>query len=271
MTHQIIAEAEFNHQRYVIRSSRSGFGWIVLATIMLVPAFLSAIGIWLMALFERDSLNLTSTPSIITGIVNISLALMITMNIALYLVVILITVALASNSINRERVGRTWDVLLLTNISARQLVWGKWRGSVDALLGDHMMIGLLRLGLVGMTFVFSYNTLHGETLPRAITHVLPLTFIMFAFTVLDAAFTAALGIAGSLSTANRTVTGTLIVTTRIAGFVLAAVYYWLVVRSINQGATYLVVGCAGLLIFALVIWLTLRVAQVLAVRGQVSP
>ena len=47
---------------------------------------------------------------------------MITMNIALYIVVILISLALSANSISREHTGKTWDILVLTNIDANTLI-----------------------------------------------------------------------------------------------------------------------------------------------------
>ncbi|HRF99264.1 MAG TPA: hypothetical protein PLZ51_28825, partial [Aggregatilineales bacterium] len=50
--------------------------------------------------------------------------------------------------ITRERKGQTWDVLVLTNVDARQIVLGKWWASLVALWGDHAMIGFLRVGLV---------------------------------------------------------------------------------------------------------------------------
>jgi len=73
----------------------------------------------------------------------------ITMNIALYMVVTLITVALAANSISREKTNKTWHVLLLTNVDARSLVLCKWYASSKSLRGDHLMIILLRLGFMG--------------------------------------------------------------------------------------------------------------------------
>lgn len=47
-------------------------------------------------------------------------------------------------SIARERTGRTWESLLLTNIDSRQLVLGKWWGAFCVVWRDVLLVSVLR-------------------------------------------------------------------------------------------------------------------------------
>jgi hypothetical protein len=280
-TRNRIARAEFRHQRHVIKTSRSGTLWIVLAVVMLLPGLLMSLVLFATTLVDRppyftqEPLRLFVGYTETTGdyVAMIGVAAMVTMNVALYLVVILITLGLSANSVAREKLNRTWDVLLLTNVDAREMVRGKWWASLKALNGDHAMIGILRLGLVGFLIgVFASKlpqTPHG--LPTGITYVLPLALVVIAFTAIDAAFTAALGIAGALSDFPGAVTAALIFTVRAFGIALAVAFFWTVIEMMFDGGPYLLVALGGLGLFVLMTWLTLLMAQKVAVWGQVSP
>ena len=280
-TRNTIARAEFRHQRYVIKTSRSGTLWIVLAVVMLFPGLLMALVLFASALVDRPPYFTQEPVRLFLGhtetsgdyVAMIGVVAMVTMNVALYLVVILITLALSAHSIAREKLNRTWDVLLLTNVDAREMVRGKWWASVKGLNGDHAMVGLLRLGLVGFLIGVSASKLPPAPLglPTGIAYVLPLGLVVVAFTTIDAAFTAALGIAGALSNFPGAVTTALIFTVRLFGIALAIVFFWVLVEMMFDGGPYLLVALGGLGGFMAMTWLTLVMAQKIAVWGQVSP
>lgn len=272
-TQNIIARAEFRHQRYVIESSRSGRGWIILAVLMLLPALLMSIilfGVGLVGGNLYMFLNWDDSP--FGQIAPLGIITFVTMNIALYLVVTFITVGLSANSITRERSNKTWDVLLLTRVDAQQLVLGKWWASLMSLWGDHLMVGLLRLGALGWVVAMYYNQLPQPPfgLPPGIVHMTALTLIMAAFTIIDAAFTAALGIAIPLSNFSGPVTTALVVGVRSALIVTGVFFAERVRRALVYQQPYVLVALAGLVLFALATWAALRWAQMTAVRGQVS-
>ncbi len=266
-----IAKAEFRHQRHVINTSRSGLIWIVLASLMLIPGMLFGLGLFGAVLLniELPDVDQFSTTGQIVGIL---VAMLITMNVALYLVVILITLGLSARSITREKTGGTWDALVLTNIDARTIVLGKWWASLRALWGDHLMVALLRLGFLGMTlpFIKSQVTDIPFDLSFALAYVLPATVMIFVYTAFDAAFTAALGIAMPLSGAAGSVIGTLAIGLRIFATILLAVLAINTLRSMALGDPWLLMLGVWLVVFGVCIAITLRVAEFLAVRGQVS-
>lgn len=280
-TQNTIALAEFRHQRYIIRTSRSGTLWIVLALVMLLPGLLMSLLLFATTLVDRP-LYFTQEPvRLFMGhtetsgdyVAMIGVVAMVTMNVALYLVVILITLALSAHSISREKLNRTWDVLLLTNVDAYAVVRGKWWASFKALNGDHAMVGILRLGLVGFLIGVSASKLPPTPfgLPTGIAYVLPLGLIVIAYTVIDAAFTAALGIAGALSSFPGAVTSALILTVRVFGIILAIAFFWTLADTLFNGGPYLLVALGGLGVFMVLTWVTLLMAQKIAVWGQVSP
>ena len=270
----IIAQAEFRYQRYVIDTSRSPGGWIVMALLLLAPAIIMSLILFVVGLLGNSIDPFLSAPSTLVGrLIEIGMIALVTMNIALYLVVILITLGLSSNSITREHKSKNWDILLLTNVNSRQLVWGKWWASMHALWGDHVMVGLLRLGAVGGLVAFHANRLPpgiGGLSPET-THLLILTVIMIAFTIIDAAFTTAMGVAIPLSNWSGTVIFATVLGIRAFTFA-AALWFANEIRLalINDGP-YVLIAIVGLSAFVFGTWLALKLAQIIAVRSHVSP
>lgn len=270
----VIAQAEFRHQRYLINTSRSANGWIIAAVLMLAPAAIVSVILFGIGLFGGSIAPFLGVGEGILGrIAYMGGIMLLTMNIALYLVVILITMGLSSNSITREHDSKNWEVLLLTNVDSEQLVWGKWWASMQALWGDHLMLFVLRLGLVGGLVAF-----HSDRLPDGmfglsptITHLAILTVIMFLFTIIDAAFTTAMGVAVPLSNFPGAVVFALVLGIRAFTFLVA---FWFAdqirLALINDGP-YLMIALVGLASFLFGTWLSLRLGQVIAVRSHVSP
>jgi ABC-type Na+ efflux pump permease subunit len=276
----VIARAELRHQWYVMAKSRSGAGWIALATIMLLPAFLTGLAFFVAALIGDGGALLNGRAfegdqeGIGPRLLSLGITLLVTMNVALYAVVTMVTVGLAGNSITRERHGRTWDALLLTNIDARQIVLGKWWATLMALWGDHLMIGLLRIGLIAYLLVaFSEVIPTVGDLPHSLAYLLPLAAITLLFTAVDTAFSAALGVAVPLSNFPTPITAAIVLAARVLGMIAGFYLFWVMGQTISDGGglRYLIPAAIGLCGFALLTYVALRAAQWVAVRGEVSP
>ena len=268
-----IAKAEYRHQRFLITNSRSGLGWILLAVGMLAPAFIASV-----YYFGTRFTNAEVSPffdvrfgSIWDQLLGVGTLFMLTMNVALYVVVILITVALAANSISREKRSKTWDTLLLTNIDSRKIVMGKWWASLRSIWGDHTMLMILRLGLVGYALNIA-NPTAPDGFTAITAYVLPLTVASILFTIVDAMFSCALGVALPLSPLSNAVTGSIGLSVKLATMIVSGgvfLYTMLLIRNQN-GFDYLLLIALALLAYSLVTWIMLYVAQYIAIRGQVS-
>lgn len=277
VSHNVIALAELRYQRHVIRTAQSGPAWIALALAMLAPALLTAlISILLAAMNATVGVDSIDLPALETGIrldsllgslTDIGVAALFVMNIALYFVVVLVTMGLANRSVTRERDNRTWDVLRLTHVSARQIVWGKFWGSLMAMWGDHMILVVLRLGMVAMVLLGA---------PKAfnLPYLIYLGLFLLAFTVLDAALSIALAISSSVGGASASVTLPILLTLRFVLMLLVMVGFP-VLMFIMMGADLprlLLVTLVLLAVMVLLTVVTLWVGQALAAHvGLVSP
>lgn len=262
---------ELNHQWYVMEKSRSGRMWILLAVLMLLPALLTSLVMFVGAMF----FNLSIPPiPLINGqspsLLAVGQALLLVMSIALYVVVMLVSFGLATNSITREKRGKTWDNLILTNISARQLVIGKWWASLQALNGDHVVVGLLRLGLVAWVVVgFRDRMLAPEPLS------IPVALILFAllvviFTLIDAMFNTALGIAVMMLDSTSAIGASIFLAVRSAVVMYGVWLFVSIVRRLydSSGTVFFWHGMLGMILLGLMLMLTLWVAQWIAVRNS---
>ncbi len=77
-----------------------------------------------------------------------------TRELALYLIWIVHAVTAVrcitagANAISREHVGQTWDALVLTGVSARQILFGKWRAALYRVRGWALALGVIRLAML---------------------------------------------------------------------------------------------------------------------------
>jgi hypothetical protein len=271
-----VAQAELRHQRHVITTSRSGRGWIILSVLMLAPAALAALILIFGGLLELSlEVDFLAGGSLVEWGVELSLVMLITMNFALYFVVTMVTFALSANSITREKQNRTWDTLLLTNLDARRIVWGKWWASLQSLWGDNLMVGFLRLGLAGWFIMEHAHRLEPGPfgLSPGLTYVPVLLLLALAYTAFEAAFTAALGVAAPLSGWPTSVTVAAALGARLTAVVVGSVVLLGVLRLIihSSGFTFLPLALSGLVLLAVITMVTLWLAQIVAVRGEVSP
>lgn len=199
-TQHPVAQAELKYQWHIIESGRAGTLWIILAYVLLVPAAIASLVFFVGGLLNQfipGGIHLLRDDSAaLLG--SLGATLLVAMNLALYLVLTMITLALASNSISREKRGKTWDNLLLTGVDARQIVWGKWWATLAAMRGDHVAAALLRLGIVA----WGVTVMGGEALyqpiipflPTMLSYIVAGALLLVGYAVVDAALTAALGL-----------------------------------------------------------------------------
>jgi hypothetical protein len=257
-----IVNAEFHHQRFVIQRGRVGFIWIILAGVMVLPALLISlayiIGAFLSPIFPQAS----EVVSLALGAMPSALWLAI-MTVAMYPVVTLVTFGLSANSVRREKTGHTWDHLRLTELNPQQIVIGKWWASLRALNGDHGMVMVLRFGFsAAFVMVLHDMIITPFGLPAEWT-ILPLLLIITAiFSFLDAGLTAALGIVGAMVDVGGPTVPFILFVARVFTAV-AALGLWLgTLFVIPMGILFItLISVFGFISYALVIALTLRVAQ----------
>lgn len=260
LSKNIIAQAEFRHQRFIIESNRSNPLVILMASLILMPGILLSVVAFFLALFGfRDVVHWewlnTPIPSLLVQLFFMST---VVMNIALYFVLMMIGIALAYNSISREYTRRTWDVLCMTNVSARYVVLGKWWASFVALWGDHMMLVILRVGLACIAVLLTPHDINFLV-------VLSIAVILVIFTLVDVGFTIALAIASALSGKKTAISSALVLGIRFFGIFIASGIYFLMLALIMQnriGEFYVTsLGLIGLfsLLTAFTLWLAERI------------
>lgn len=272
-----VARAELKHQSDVMENTRAGIVWIWLAYILLYPAIAISIGIFLGAL-----LNYITPFTLIPGdqgltILTAATTHLIGMNAALYMVVTLVTLGLAAQSITREKQGKTWDMLLLTGVDARQIIYGKWWATVRVMWKDHALLYLLRLGMIAwlvqvtnQEFFFRPGFLSIQ--PHMLFLILGAAQVAL-YSVLDAMLTAAIGQLIPLIDFN---TGALAAAAFVGRVLLSfaplVIPYLIFTTFENHEAGFYMVFWMGCnLLTALLTWGVLRLAQRLAVRERALP
>jgi len=284
-----VVQAEFHYQRFVIARGRVGGVWIFLAALLILPSLLMSlafIGLALFALAQRlvapcvIAASICQTGPVLaeksalelipfvdqSNVFLLCLALLLTMMIAMSLVVTMINMALAANSIRREKDGNTWDALRLTDIGPQRIVLGKWWASLRALNGDYVMTCLLRMGFVTFYLASAGPTLqayrlaqdgltNGIVLSRSTEGLTPLPLLLILtviYSVLDAALTAALGVFSALpNDAAGSVAGSAAFLMRLATLVGAAAWMY---ASLEMAASAgVVMGLVGMGVYGLLI------------------
>ncbi len=124
-------------------------------------------------------------------------------------VLVLRTLLLAADAIARERRGRTWQLLLLSVQTPRQLVIGKWWATVLHFTPQYLLLAALRVGVIVYIGLERYRIdyfYYGSNSHQFLMHTQPLTFlvapstlilgaaVITAFTLVNLLFTAALGV-----------------------------------------------------------------------------
>lgn len=98
-----------------------------------------------------------------------------TRDLAIYVIWIVhaITAARAisagANAISREHVGKTWDALVLTGVSTRQIVLGKWLGVLHRVAPWMLMLGAVRLVMLPILMLGVVNRFAWFSIGQSLT------------------------------------------------------------------------------------------------------
>ncbi len=141
-----------------------------------------------------------------------------------------------ANTVSREHVGLTWDTLVLTGVSARQILLGKWRAALRRVGGWMLALGVVRLvmlpvHMVGLVKIYAwvmcgpyaYGAANGSSycasgvefdwVPWAALVAVAATVLM---TLLDVLCCTAVGMAASALTRRGTLAAVLAISIRFA-------------------------------------------------------
>jgi len=273
-----VARAEQQHQTRLMEATRSGTLWIGLAYVLLYPALAISLvlyfGALLLDVFPALS-ALVGVPTVTVGFA--ASTLLIAMNVALYVVVTLVSLGLSASSIGREKQGKTWDSLLLTGVNARQIVLGKWSATLHTLWPDFALVWMLRLGMIAWLIAigggeFLYHTSLAGLPPRFFTLLLTAAMVA-AHTAIDAGLTAALGLLGALVEGQGAAAALLIGVGRLVWSIapLVVPYYVFATYEMHDSEFHLLFWGAFMLVSAALTALLLRWAEGLAVRQHALP
>ncbi|TVR21602.1 MAG: hypothetical protein EA396_07710 [Anaerolineaceae bacterium] len=268
LSHNVIAHAELKHQHYVINQNRHSILWIMLALSMIIPGVLLSLVALVLAALDLDAGRwaLLASPTWAMAVSVGGLSLLV-MNLALYVVVMLTALALAYNSITRERQNNTWDILMLTNVDAALLVRGKWWACLRAMWGDYLLLLLLRVGMACVLIVGVDSVRGGVGLVALIA------LIITAFTLVDVGFTIALAIASGVTDVSANVSGPVMLAVRLVAILIAGGAYGLMLFFIviDQINVMILLGICVIGVYGIITWLTLSAARRLAIRRGLLP
>ena len=263
------------HQYYVLQNSRVNTIWILAAIALLLPAVLTALAVVTAALIigtVPDVLVRAYELGYFIDWVRNLLLLMVAMAFATDVVVSLVALALASNAVTREYQGNTWPLLLLTGLSAREMVLGKWWASVLVLRRDFISVTILRVGLVSLLYLTPPTLLIADwSLTVRLGAYLLAILLTLAFSVLDAQVTAALGVLGALTGRN---TGIGLLLRLFALLVSGGVLAWLVLALRGTpalGWLFLTIPAVMVALWVALLGLSLWGALWVGVRARLLP
>lgn len=141
-----------------------------------------------------------------------------TRNTAIYFIWIVHMIAASraisagANAISREHVGKTWDALVLTNVSVRQILLGKWLGVLNRTAPWMLMLGVVRLVMIPIFTIammnrFVYFAMNGSTIYGGYGQNMPMSWVGWSafaavlftvlLTILEVMACTAIGLAAS--------------------------------------------------------------------------
>ncbi|MCC7450941.1 MAG: hypothetical protein IT324_26230 [Anaerolineae bacterium] len=138
-----------------------------------------------------------------------------------------------ANVISREHVGQTWDSLVLTGISARQIMFGKWRAALHRSGPWMVALGTIRLAMIpifflalanvyawGVSYYSRYSSYGYEEYPMDVTWVpwaaLLAVLSSIVLSILDVMACTAIGMAASAVTRRGILAGVVALSIRFA-------------------------------------------------------
>lgn len=269
--------AERRYQGYVIRTNRSSNFSIALALLLLIPALIMALfSFFAVAFFGADLpivpiFNEIQTPA--DSLYTIGAVTLFTMNLAHYLVVALISSGLAIFSVQREYRNHTWDLLVLTRVSAWQIASGKIGASLWVLRRDVTVVTVLRIGLVAFVLDFvrpAYPVASGI----GTADVLIVTTFVIVWTVLDMMLSVATATASALIPQGRVILMPLTFAARAVTTFGGVIWIGRVIHllyAVPDGLDYVVTGLIGITVFAALAIGALKIAEFSAQLAHASP
>ncbi|MFN8375711.1 MAG: hypothetical protein U0694_22925 [Anaerolineae bacterium] len=165
-----IAQAEYTHQTRSIAGRRSRWwitllrrGWLALSVFAVVSIFLITLSASL-GLFMSPQVPAEVVPlAFVVWILIPGLALFPT-TVVLHFGLMLRTLLWAANSIPREKLSGTWDLLLLTGTPAREIVQSKWWATVRRAFPSYNRLVLLRFACV--LWIIEWSRISLSVYPR---------------------------------------------------------------------------------------------------------
>lgn len=271
-----VYDAEIRYQDYVIRTNRSSSVWIAAAVLLLIPGLLTALittighGIFQAELPAVALFSTSGTPG--ETLYNIGLVALITMNFAHYLVLALVSSGLAIFSIQREYRNHTWELLVLTGVSARQIVMGKIRASMWVVRRDFYMVTLMRVGLVA--FALDFITPAYPDAAFTLGQFLLLALFVVTWTAFDVVLSITSAVTSALIPHLRSILMPAAFFAR--GLVVFGGVWWLarIIDALYQNPAdsgYALIGLAGLVFFGVIVVISLKIAELSARAAHAAP
>lgn len=269
--------AERRYQGYVIRTNRSSNFSIALALLLLIPALIMAVySFFAVAFFGIDLPAVPIFNEIQTtgdSLYTVGAVTLVTMNLAHYLVVALISSGLAIFSVQREYRNHTWDLLILTRVNAWQIATGKIAASLWVLRRDIMIVSVLRVGLVAFLLDFvrpAYAIPAGPDTAR----VLSISVFVVVWTILDMMLSVATATASALIPQGRVVLMPLTFAARAVTTFGGVIWMGRVIHQLYAAPDrldYAVTGLIGVVVFAMLAIGALKIAEFSAQIAHASP
>jgi hypothetical protein len=195
-----VTRAEVLYHQRATRPSSRWRGWLG-RTIYVVALTVAMIAFWGQvagSITRRDTihmLDVIATPMVVLAI----------FTELLHIILMLQTATSAVNSISRERLHGTWDILLLTGMDARRIVLGKWWATLRHMSRRLLLLTLLRAGLavfVGAqsSRIYAHYYSGGQRnggfmlMPPQLLDIFAVPVLMMVFTFAGAALAASLGV-----------------------------------------------------------------------------
>lgn len=103
----------------------------------------------------------------------------------------------SSATIQRERSSQTFETMLLTGISARRVVVGKWWAAVRSHLPNQLMLIVMQAGCMSFAILQQAGYTYATYVSPHLSAVLIAFTLMSVYSVIDVGFTASLGLLAS--------------------------------------------------------------------------
>jgi hypothetical protein len=210
-----VAQAEYLHQQRSIDNRRHRW-WVILpGQVMLVLSIFCVSFIFMilagetLGLFKMSAIPASFRPIVFILWVVLPGFTVLPTAFVMHFGLMMRTLLWTANSVPREKVTGTWDLLLLTGTSGSSIVYNKWWATVRRAFPAYLRLAALRAGVVMwfLQWTRMYVNFHPELIvefnntsplhPLALTALIA---VIFGFTLLNLLVTAAVGMLAALIT-----------------------------------------------------------------------